>query len=169
MVATQQVTTIAGTGLAGFSGDGGDPRLAQLNLNAVPAATFDSAGNLYWSDDSNRVRRIDMTNNLISTYAGNGVQANSGDGNLATQASLSRPSGIVFDDSGTLYIAEESTPWDIRRVTAPTPPNATGIISTFAPSGFNAPRYVVRDNSSGYLFVADTFSNRKLASIPGAF
>ena len=72
---TQQLTTIAGTGLAGFSGDGGDPTVAQLNIGEAPQLTFDANGNLYLSFDSNRVRQIDMTNNRISTYAGNGVQA----------------------------------------------------------------------------------------------
>ncbi len=158
-LATQRVTTIAGTGLAGFSGDGGDPRVAQLNLGEAPSLAFDAAGNLYVSYDSNRVRRIDMTNNLISTYAGNGVQGSSGDNGLATQAQLNRPTGIVFDDSGNLYIAEQSAN-NLRRVAAPTPPNAAGIISKFT-SGLNAPRHVVRDNS-GYLYVADTLSNRVL-------
>src|SRR5260370_40564173 len=101
-----------------------------------------------------------MTNSLIQSYAGNGVQGSSGDNGLATQAQLSRPTGIVFDDSGDLYIAEQSAN-NLRRVAAPTPPNATGIISTFVASGLNAPRYLVRDNS-GYLYVADTLSNRVL-------
>jgi sugar lactone lactonase YvrE len=144
-LATQQVTTIAGTGLAGFSGDGGDPRLAQLNLFEAPSITFDAGGNLYWTFDSNRVRRIDMANNIISTYGGNGVQGSAGDNSLATQAQLNRASGLVFDDSGNLFVAEQSGN-RVRKITAPTPPAATGIITTYA-TGFNAPRYVVRDNS----------------------
>src|SRR5262249_48973907 len=151
-LATQRVTTIAGTGFAGFSGDGGDPTLAQMNIGEATSLAFDPAGNLYVSFDSNRIRRIDMTNNLISTYAGNGVQGSTGDNGLATQAQLNRPSGIVFDDSGNLYINEQLGN-DMRRVAAPTPPNAPGVISTFA-TGFTGPRGLVRDNS-GYLYVAD--------------
>lgn len=96
------ISTVAGTGVPGDSGDGGPA--AQATLTPDRLAT-DRSGNLYISTGA-RVRKIDAGTGLISTVAGNGVPDFSGDGGPASQASLSGPRGIALDDSGGLYIAD---------------------------------------------------------------
>ncbi len=96
------ITTVAGNGTAGFSGDGGPALLAQINVSFGMA--FDSAGNLYFSD-SDRIRRV-TRDGYISTVAGNGIAGHSGDGGPATQARLRSPAGISLDATGNLYITE---------------------------------------------------------------
>ena len=99
------VTTIAGTGAPGFSGDGGPANLAQINYPEDMEIGPD--GNLYFADTNNdRVRRIDLTTGVIDTVAGNGTRAYSGDGGPATEASLHRPFGIAFDADGDLYVSD---------------------------------------------------------------
>ncbi len=118
------ITTIAGTGTSGFSGDGGAATLAQLN-NPIGVAT-DDFGNLYIADlDNNRIRKIDNATGIISTVAGNGTSGHSGDGGMATNASLNGPTGICVDPFGNIFFTEISSNI-IRKVTA------TGIISTYA-------------------------------------
>ncbi|TBR21117.1 tandem-95 repeat protein, partial [bacterium] len=120
------VTTFAGTGTAGFSGDGGPATSAQIR--GAYGMAFDSAGNFYFADFSNsRVRRISPAG-IITTVAGNGVMANSGDGGLATAASIQRPYALAIDAAGALYISD---PWSnvVRRVAA------NGIITRFAGTG----------------------------------
>jgi uncharacterized protein (TIGR03437 family) len=98
------ITTIAGTGAAAFSGDGGPATAASLNYPG--SITVDAAGNLYFNDDVNyRTRRI-ATDGTITTIAGNGSPAFSGDGGPATAASLSGNFGISLDLLGNLYIAD---------------------------------------------------------------
>lgn len=106
-------TTYAGTGTAGFSGDGQAATRAQLNFPLRLA--LDSAGNLFIADvANNRVRKV-TTAGVISTVAGNGVEAHAGDGGAATAASFDSIQGLAVDAQGNLYIA---TTYRIRRVDA---------------------------------------------------
>ena len=129
-----QITTIAGTGTAGFSGDGGPATNAELNGPTRIAA--DAAGNLYVSDsDNNRIRRI-SSSGVITTVAGDGAPASGGDGGSALAASLV-PRGIAVDPAGRLYIADigdDDDPPRIRRVDT-----SSGTITTFAGGGTLTP------------------------------
>ena len=120
------ITTIAGTGYQGFSGDGGPGSLAELN---EPLRVFvDGAGNVYIGDTSNhRVRKVD-TAGIITTVAGNGIRGFSGDGGPAVSASLSRPWGVHVDGTGNLYIADVSN-HRVRKV------DPSGNITTVAGNG----------------------------------
>ena len=103
--ATQNISTIAGTGISGYSGDGGPATAAQINWpNGV---TIDSAGNLYITEGDNIVRKVD-TSGIISTVAGNVhlVGGYGGDGNVATAATLNAPWGLAFDALGNLLIGD---------------------------------------------------------------
>jgi uncharacterized protein (TIGR03437 family) len=123
------ISTVAGVGSFGFSGDGGAATGAQLNRPT--SLVVDAGGNIFVADSSNhRIRRI-AVNGSISTVAGNGVQAYSGEGVEATSASLRFPVGISIDSSGNLYIADAGN-HVIRRVTP------AGIINTVAGNGAGA-------------------------------
>jgi hypothetical protein len=123
-VASGIISTIAGTGVLGYNGDNIPATNAQLNWATVVA--FDAIGNLYIADGENyRIRKIDVTTGVISTYAGNGVLGSSGDGGPATAASF-LTGWIHFDIRGNLYIGDRRK---IRKV-AP-----SGIITTFAGTG----------------------------------
>jgi sugar lactone lactonase YvrE len=98
------ITTIAGTGVAGFSGDGGPATLARLNQ---PRGLTVADGTLYIADsDNSRVRRVPLGSGIISTLAGTGRAAFGGDGGPASQASLHNPRGLSFDSRGRLLIAD---------------------------------------------------------------
>jgi sugar lactone lactonase YvrE len=103
--ATRNITTIAGDGSFGFAGDG---TFANGSKLALPNGLFiDAAHNIYIADTANnRVRRIDGNTNIITTVAGNGKEAFSGDGALATNASLAEPMAVTVDASGKVYIAD---------------------------------------------------------------
>lgn len=123
--ATGIITTVVGTGTSGFSGDGGPATAAKIG-NARDIA-FDASGNLYIADVLyHRVRKV-SSSGIITTVAGNGVPAFSGDGAAATAASLNSPSGIAVDAAGDLYIADNYNNC-IRKVSG-------GIISTVAGNG----------------------------------
>ena len=97
------ITTIAGTGVAGYSGDGGPAAAAEIGY--VHALAFDGAGNLYFSDPYNHcVRRI-LTNGTVETAAG-GAFGGAGDGGPAVQAGLRYPYGLVADRVGDVYVAD---------------------------------------------------------------
>ena len=100
------ITTIAGTGTAGFSGDGGAPTAAQLN--GPFGVAVDSAGNVYIADYGNsRIRMIDRNTGLISTIAGTGtITGTFKDGDQATSANLNKPYDIAVDSAGNVYIAD---------------------------------------------------------------
>jgi sugar lactone lactonase YvrE len=107
------ITTVAGNGLSGFSGDGGLATSASLNFPVDVAV--DGAGNLFIADTNNsRIRKVD-SNGIITTVAGNGSFGFSGDGGLATNASLATPLGVAVDAAGALFIAEVNNN-RIRRV-----------------------------------------------------
>lgn len=119
------ITTFAGNETLGYSGDGGPATAAQLD--GVWGIASDAAGNIYCSDQVNGVVRMVNTSGIISTFAGNGSNTYSGDGNHATLAGLSFPAGVSVDASGNVYI---STIGDSRvRVVV------SGYISTFAGNG----------------------------------
>jgi hypothetical protein len=123
--ATGTITTIAGTGLSGFFGDGGPASAAQLNTPSGIAV--DPAGNILFSDSLNhRVRRVDASTGIITTIAGTGVQGYLGDEGLATAAQLNLPLGLAVDSAGNVVIADFGNS-RIRRVIA-----GTATISTVA-------------------------------------
>lgn len=122
------ISTFAGTGVAGFLGDGGAATAARLYFPTGVAV--DAAGNVYIADQyNNRIRMVTAATGLITTVAGNGVGGFSGDGGLAQAAQLNRPTGIVVAASGNFYIADAYS-HHVRKVTA-----ATGIITTLAGTG----------------------------------
>jgi len=129
------ITTIAGTGVVGYTGDGQPASAATLSNPS--GVTLDGAGNLYIADTGNNVIcKISADTGNISTVAGNinGTAGYAGDGGLATSAELNLPLGITVDGSGNLYIADTANQ-RIRKVTAPAPPAIAGIISTVAGDG----------------------------------
>ncbi len=99
------ISTIAGTGTFGFSGDGGPASLAVIrNPSGI---TTDTIGNIYFCDQSNhRIRKIDAVTGIITTVAGTGIGGYNGDGIPATSAHLQHPWGVSFDKSGNLYISD---------------------------------------------------------------
>ena len=122
------ITTVAGNGTQGFSGDG----YAATNANlAVPSGVaVDAAGNLFIADTyNNRIRLVDAVSGTITTVAGNGTAGFGGDGGLATSASLDVPFGVAVDGSGNLFIADIGNQ-RIRRVD-----KTTGKITTVAGNG----------------------------------
>ena len=164
------INTIAGTGVQGFSGDGGAAISAALANPFSMAA--DAAGNVYVADrDNHRVRRIDTAGN-ITTVAGNGEQGFFGDGGLATSASLNTPTAVAVDTNGNIYIADSNNN-RIRVV-------ANGNINTFAGNGtagysgdgsaatsasLYTPRGVAVD-ANGVVYIADT-NNHVVRKVSG--
>ena len=125
---TGTITTIAGTGQHRCSGDGG-PAVAAC-LNEPCAMALDDRGNLFIADQSNnRVRRVDAQTGLISTVAGTGQAAYTGDGMPAVESGLAGPSGLALGPDGTLYIADTFN-GRIRSVDL-----STGLIATVAGDG----------------------------------
>jgi trimeric autotransporter adhesin len=164
---TGLITTIAGNGMSGFSGDNGAATSAELNNpNGV---TVDSAGNLYIADVGNqRIRIVSIGTGAITTIAGNGTSGFSGDNGAATSAELNNPDGVTVDSAGNLYIADSANNV-IRLVSA-----ATGLITTIAGNGtsgfsgdngagtsaeLNNPDSVAVDGA-GNIYIADTLNNR---------
>ena len=120
------ISTLAGNGVAGYTGDGGPAERAQLNRPIGVAV--DRLGNLYIADsDNNRIRKV-TPNGSILTVAGTGSRGFSGDGGFATSAQLNFPTGVAMDAAGNLYVADAYN-FRARKV------SAEGIITTVAGSG----------------------------------
>ncbi len=127
-VSTGIITTVAGNGTAGNSGDGGLAINASID-NPLDVCT-DRFGNLYIADaNSNRVRKVDVSG-IITTFAGNGTYVYGGDGGLADTSSIGSARGICSDDTGNIYIASAQA--RLFKV------NLSGIITTVAGTGVGA-------------------------------
>lgn len=127
-VSTGNISTVAGNGTSGFSGDGGAATSAKIN--SVIDVDVDGSGNLYIADGVNqRIRKVTASTGNISTVAGNGTAGFSGDGGAATSATMNSPCGVAVDGSGNIFIADNNN-HRIRKVTA-----STGNISTVAGNG----------------------------------
>jgi hypothetical protein len=139
------VSTVAGTPtVSGTTGDGG-PATAAKFLAPLSFA-LDAAGNMYIVDHNGcKIRKIDAATGTITTIAGNGTAASTGDGGAATAAKIDYPTGIAIDASGNLYFGEYIT-GVIRKITV-----STGVISTFA-TGLYRPAMMEFDKA-GSLFV----------------
>jgi sugar lactone lactonase YvrE len=164
------ITTIAGTGTLGISGDSGLAINAQIQT--AFSLTIDTLGNVYISQP-NRIRKITAATGIINTVAGNGTLGNTGDGGLAVNAQLGGLRSITTDDAGNVYIADFSNNV-IRKITA-----ATGIITRYAGTGsagaggdgglataaqINRP-YSIAADATGNLYLSD---NNKIRFINAA-
>jgi DNA-binding beta-propeller fold protein YncE len=128
----KRVNVIAGTGTKGHAGDGGQAKTALLS--APHEVRFDSKGNIFVAErDSHVVRHIDMKTQVLTTVAGTGAAGYSGDGGPAVQAQLNQPHSIVLDKADNVLICDINNN-RVRKIDA-----RTGIISTFAGTGENAP------------------------------
>ena len=159
------ITTVAGNGGQGYSGDG--VAATGTELNNPSGVTVDSLGNLFIADTANqRIRKVGV-NGIIATVAGNGSASYSGDGGMATNAALSNPSGVAVDSLGNIYFADTFNS-RIRKV------GTNGIITTEAGNGsqgysgdggaatnaaLNNPFGVAVDNL-GDVFIADSAGQR---------
>jgi sugar lactone lactonase YvrE len=158
------ITTIVGTGTAGFSGDGGPASSAQISNEW--AIGLDSSGNLYVADaGNNRLRKVN-TSGVISTIAGNGLPGFSGDGGPATAAELFGLLGVAVDGAGNIYIGDTMNE-RVRKI------DTSGVITTVAGSGATgysgdggpaiaADLYEPREvavNSAGNLFFSDNLNH----------
>ncbi len=159
------ITTVAGNGTNGYSGDGGAANTAMLNYPVSVAV--DSVGNLYIADCANqRIRKVG-TNGIITTVVGNGTNGYSGDGDLATSATLNYPYGVVVDTLGNLLIADGENHC-IRKV------GTNGIITTVVGNGTNgysgdgglatnamlSSSLGIAVDTAGNFFIADGDNNR---------
>ncbi|MEZ5345668.1 MAG: hypothetical protein R2681_08955 [Pyrinomonadaceae bacterium] len=161
------ITTFAGTGIRGFSGDGGKATEAQISIPELIA--FDKFGNLYIADRGNgRIRKVDGTNGIISTIAGSGETGFDGDGGLARNAKISSPYCVAFDKNGDLFFADTEN-HSIRKIDM-----KSGKISTVAGNGIagfsgdggpatgaqlRRPHNFAFD-ADGDLIIGDSFNNR---------
>ncbi len=160
----QVISTIAGNGSTGFSGDGGPGTAASLGPYGVDV---DRYGHMLIADNSNNVIRKLTTTGIISTIAGNDTAGFRGDGGPATLAEFFRPGSVAIDSTGNIYVADQLND-RIRKI------NTAGIISTFAGNGSGSfsgdggqataaalfrPCGVAVD-SSGNVYIADQYNNR---------
>ena len=159
------ISTIAGSGVVGFGGDGGPATLAQLN--GPSGLAVDHSGNIYVADKKNhRLRKVGTDGN-ITTIAGTGSVSFNGEGIPATTANLYEPSGVTIDAAGNLFVLEYINP-RVRKITT------SGIITTIAGNGttgysgdggtaasatFDRPIGIVSDKN-GDVYIGATFNNR---------
>jgi len=151
------ITTVAGTGTAGFTGDGKAATAAQLN-DPIGVAV-DSSGNLYIADAGNNVIRKVTTSGTISTIAGSNTAGFSGDGGDPTKAQLNSPVAVAVDSSGNVYIADANN-FAIRMVTGTTISTIVGSYATPF-TQLNHPDGLALA-PGGVIYIADT-GNKRIA------
>ena len=169
---TQTISTIAGIGSPGYSGDGGPASNARLS--DPEGISIDGAGNLYIADTGNNaVREVLAISGTIVTVAGNGAAGDSGDGGLAIAAELSQPVGVTVDLSGALYIADTGNSRIKMVVPVSGMITSTSIIQTVAGNGMAGYAgdgntailaeldhpFAVAFDSSGNMYIPDSGNN----------
>ena len=155
------ITTVAGDGTQGYSGDGGPATLAELSQ--PDSVAVDAAGDLFIADAGNNVVREVTPAGVIATVAGDGSAGYGGDGGPATAASMDNPAGVAVDAAGDLFIADENNAC-VREVT----PDGTihTIATTTGTDGQTGPTGVAVDGS-GDLFIADNYGEAVYEMVPG--
>jgi trimeric autotransporter adhesin len=169
-ISTGLINALVGSGVGGFSGDGGPALNANLALGIDQTIAIDNSGNIFFTDAlSGRIRRVDSSTGIITTIAGTGEFGNSsGNGGPATQAILEIPAGLAIDSSGNLFVTETQASL-VRRIDA-----GTNIINAavgnrglgFAGDGGPALNAVLSEpvavaiDSANNLFIADSGNNR---------
>jgi hypothetical protein len=164
---TGDISTVAGNGKCGYSGDKGVATSAELNIPAGVAV--DGSGNIYIADQANcRIRVVHQSNGIINTVAGTGTAGYNGDDQVAINAEINLPIGVSLDGYGNIYFADYANQ-RIREITV-----STGIITTVAGTGasgysgdgelavnaeLNWPEGVTVD-LSGNFYIADVGNNR---------
>ena len=162
---TKTISTVAGTGTAGYNGD--DISATTAHLNYPIRVALDGSNNLYIADYLNqRIRKVTVSSGKISTVAGTGTAGFAGDGGVATAAQLNNPAGVAVDAGGSIYIADMANT-RIRKVEA-----GSGNISTVAGGGsklgdegpgidamFVSP-YGIAIGTGSTLYIADQSSSR---------
>jgi sugar lactone lactonase YvrE len=159
------ITTIAGNGSTGFSGDGGLATSDSVEFSSPFGIKVDDTGNIYIADEVNsRIRKITKSTGIITTIAGNGVNGFGGDGKHADSAEFFFPTDVAIDTAGNIYIADGVINNRVRKITA-----STGIISTVAGNGgtgssgnggpataaeLELPAYLALDDS-GNVYISD--------------
>ena len=130
-----KTTTVAGTSVIGFSGDGGPATSAQL---AYPSSlAVDAAGNIYIADSYNqRIRRVSAATGIITTVAGTKFSGYTGDGGSSTSAELSFPRVVLLDPSGNIYISDTQN--NVIRLMTPNAPSIGGVITASGFGGFTS-------------------------------
>ncbi|MFN0102495.1 MAG: IPT/TIG domain-containing protein [Bryobacteraceae bacterium] len=137
------ISTVAGTGVSGFTGDGGPATQAQLR--SVSGVAVDAGGNIFISDaESVRIRKVDPSGKII-TYAGNGTAGATGDGGVALSAQLNFPSGMAVDSVGNLYFTDTRN-FKVRKISIPPAPAVrtdNPVLTSFGgKAGFSSNTYV---------------------------
>jgi len=151
------ISTYAGTGVPGYSGDGGPAASAELFWPWH--STIDAAGNIYVVDAENYVIRKIDNSGIITTYAGNGTWGYSGDGGLAIDAEMVDPCGIACDAAGNIYVVNRTPYYVVRKITTCiTPvvtqqPDNTSLCNTS-----NANFSIIASNTTGYQWEVNTGS-----------
>ena len=162
LCAARVISTVAGTGTAGFSGDGG-PATAAL-LNGPSEITIDGKGDYSADRDNHRIRKVDGSTGVITTIIGNGVAGWFFEGGPAKLASLDHPSGVEIDASGNLYIADllDNGITRLHKVTA-----SNGLIARIDPIVLKGAVAIALD-SDGNLYIAEESADTVSASCRSA-
>jgi hypothetical protein len=156
------VTRFAGTGGRSFTGDDGD-RLS-ASMEGSNGIAFDASGENLYIATSARIRKINMSTGIITTFAGNGIAASNGDDGDKLAASFKGPAGLAFDKDGNLYVGEYWGGNRIRKINM-----STGIVTKFAGGTtaiLNQPAQITFD-TAGNLYVADS-GNKRIQKITPA-
>jgi sugar lactone lactonase YvrE len=173
--ASHVISTVAGTGTPGYSGDNGSPTAAELGYPFGVAVN--ASGQVLFIGDTNnqRIRKVDLSANLITTVAGTGYLGYSGDGGPATSATLNYPRGVAVDGSLNVYLIDNGN-HVVRKIDA-----ATQIIHTVGGDGSNtyggdggpATAATIGDlqgvsvDASGNLFIADRYGDNRIREVNG--